>query len=109
VDGVNWATVSSQDTAGWAEGAFTGLVKAGLSVSSHNGGVTCDVVFTNYQETSAVFCLGSADSQGCPDKITVTFNRPVGASALDAKQLRFGGWLSSSRRHVQAGSRLPTV
>ncbi len=83
-DGVSWAKVAQQDTSAWSQGGFASKVTLGLAVDRHSGPtLTADAVFTNYNESTPRFCLGAADSLGCPDRITVYFNRAVGTAATN--------------------------
>ncbi len=92
VDGSNWTQVAQQDTALWSQGGFADRVTLGLSVSRHSGATpTADAVFTNYNETTPRFCLGAADSLGCPNQITLYFNRPVGAGTSNSANYAISG------------------
>jgi hypothetical protein len=96
-DGVNWPMSYSVDTATFQGGALPKKLFVGLSVSRHPDAQvqTCRVEFKNYTESYATagekFCLEAADSRGCPQKILLTFNRPVGPSALDVNNYSWNG------------------
>lgn len=96
-DGVNWPWSYSVDTSTWQGGPLPKKLYVGLSVSRHpDANVdTCRTIFRSYQEGYATagekFCLEAADSRGCPQKVLLTFNRPVGPSALDPNNYSWNG------------------
>src|SRR6266853_5047967 len=99
-DGLNWTQVAQQDTTTWVfptgggPSPFANIAKVGLSVSRHSGSSpTANCILSNYVESSARFCVGAADSLGCPQQITVLFNRPVGPSAANLNSYSISGGL----------------
>src|SRR5258708_23842569 len=55
--------------------------------------LTANCILSNYVESSLRFCVGAADSLGCPQQITVLFNRPVGPSAVNSGSFSISGGL----------------
>jgi hypothetical protein len=92
-NGVDWVTLSSQNTATWGGGALSNHVFLGLGVGRHSGGPTATANFRDFKFNTnnlATFDVVGASSRGNPTGVRVTFNNPLGAGAFNAANYTLG-------------------